>query len=224
MIGRWPTLLLLLSVCNTIYTHIFFLSKVLSFAFVFAFFLFFALVVVCWFLTEFSHLILPLRQSFYSFFLPLKLPTTRDVNSTKAFLLEVSVTSVPPRSRSLSRERERKRSQHSFLYTFFATESKSPRIESLFQPTPAVFAPKKRENISSNHYWTRKFSRIKHARFKNKSERRIVPQRERGSFCWCRPCVWKRFKKTFWERQWERERKNFIFVVVVFGAENWEAF
>ena len=39
-----------------------FLSKVLSFALAFAFFLFFALGVVCRFLKEFSHLILPLRR------------------------------------------------------------------------------------------------------------------------------------------------------------------
>ena len=152
MIGRWPTLLLLLSVYNTIYTNIFFLSKVLFCFCVCS--LFFSL----FFFSQFSASHCPFDKLFLNnLFLPLKLPTTRDVNSTKAFLLEVSVMSVPPRSRSLPRKREKEITTFILIY-FFATESKSPRIDRLFQPTPAVFAPKKREDISSNH-WTRENSR-----------------------------------------------------------------
>ena len=118
----------------------------------------------------------PSTHCFYTLFLPLKLPTTRDVNSTnEAFLLEVSVTSVPPSSRSLSRERERKRSQHSFLYT----ESKSPRLESLFQPTPAVFAPKKRDHFFKSFLNARKFSRIKHLRVSRRRTTTKAQNRER---------------------------------------------
>ena len=133
---------------------------------------------------EFSHLILlehfaPSTHCFYTLFLPLKLPTTRDVNSTnEAFLLEVSVTSVPPRSRSLSRERERKRSQHSFLYT----ESKSPRLESLFQPTPAVFAPKKKRPFLQIILERAKILAHKTpARFEKKNNNESAEQRERES-------------------------------------------
>ena len=137
---------------------------------------------------EFSHLILlehfaPSTHCFYTLFLPLKLPTTRDVNSTnEAFLLEVSVTSVPPSSRSLSRERERKRSQHSFLYT----ESKSPRLESLFQPTPAVFAPKKRDHFFKSLLNARKFSRvIKHSKrvSRTKANEKVFHESARDSLC-----------------------------------------
>ena len=134
---------------------------------------------------EFSHLILlehfaPSTHCFYTLFLPLKLPTTRDVNSTnEAFLLEVSVTSVPPRSQSsLSRERERKRSQHSFLYT----ESKSPRLESLFQPTPAVFAPKKKRPFLQIILERAKILAHKTpARFEKKNNNESAEQRERES-------------------------------------------
>ena len=142
MIGRWPRLLLLLlSVCNT---HIFFLSKVLSFAFaLLTFFSLSLLLFVGVFDGGFSHLILPLLRHicFYNLFLPLMLPTTRDVHSTKESfsLLEVSsVTSVPPRSQSSLYGKREKRDHNIFI-------QKPSNRESFSTKNGLFFAPKKRE-------------------------------------------------------------------------------
>ena len=147
MIGRWPTLLLLLlSVCNTIYTHIFFLSKVLSFAFVCSSYFFFSLSLV-----EFSHLIIcPFDKLFLQ---PLSTAKASDdarrkLDHLQAFLPEVSVISVPPRSRSLSRKREKENTTTFFraLYSFCETKGKSP-LESnreSFSTNTGCFCTKKK--------------------------------------------------------------------------------
>lgn len=131
----------------------------------------------------------------------------RTLDHNKAFLLlDASVfTSVPPRSRALSRERERerKRSHHSFSHTdlFCDLNAKALEFRASFSTHTGCFCPKKKRRSSSLN--ARKFSRVlKHffARFENKSERKSVPREsERFSFCWRRPRVWKtRFiKKTF---------------------------
>ena len=161
MIGRWPTLLLLLlSVCNTIYTHIFFLSKVLSFSFVCSSYFLFSLSLV-----EFSHLIIcPFDKLFLQ---PLSTAKASDdarrkLDHLQAFLPEVSVISVPPRSRSLSRKREKEIATFSRDVFFLRPrKGKSPRIERVFFNQHRLFLHQKEKKkfLFFKSFNARKFSR-----------------------------------------------------------------
>ena len=197
MIGRWPTLLLLLllSVCNTIYiySHFFSSHKVL-FCFCVCSLQFFFRVFDGILASHFA----PLTFYTNSFYQSAGL-LTRDVCSRpKLFSWVVFAARVPPLSLSNSflgereRERERERSQHSLSSLSLSKSPHHQSIERLFfrfclrwkkTPTPAVFCTKKRK--SSNHYWTRarKFSRIKnkHARVSRRTTTTKAQSRERES-------------------------------------------
>ena len=73
------------------------------------------------------------------------------LDHNKAFLLlDASVfTSVPPRSRALSREREREKEITPFILIrpFLRLERKSPRVSSVFFNPHRLFLPQKKEKI-----------------------------------------------------------------------------
>ena len=76
----------------------------------------------------------------------------RTLDHNKAFLLlDASVfTSVPPRSRALSREREREKEITPFILThrpFLRLERKSPRVSRVFFNPHRLFLPQKKEKI-----------------------------------------------------------------------------
>ena len=180
MIGRWPTLLLLLSVYNLLLLT-FFSSQKYSLLLLFKFFLFFLLSLLVFEGILASHFVGTFCPFDTLFLHPLSTAKASDDTRRK-----LDQRSFSPRSEcyecssslsklSFQRERERKRSQHSFLYT----ESKSPRLESLFQPTPAVFAPKKREHFFKSLLNARKFSRIKHLRVSRRRTTTKAQNRER---------------------------------------------
>ena len=169
MIGRWPRLLLLLSVCNT---HIFFLSKVLSFAFaLLTFFSLSLLLFVGVFDGGFSHLILPLLRHicFYNLFLPLKKASDdarRTLDQRKLFSPRsewcYECSSSLSKLSSSQKERE-KRSQH--------FHSKALESSVFFNQKRAVFCTKKKRKTIAKI----KFSRVKHLRV----SRRTTQQRKR---------------------------------------------
>ena len=173
MIGRWPTLLLLLlllSVCNTIYiySHFFSSHKVL-FCFCVCSLQFFFRVYDGILASHFAPL------TFYKLFLPRGAFDARrllDQSSFREYLQRVFLLFL---SRTLSSERERERSHVFFFRLFFALKKDTT--------TGCFLHQKKKVFKSFIEPRARKFSRIKHtrARFKKNDNNKSAEQRERES-------------------------------------------
>ena len=191
MIGRWPTLLLLLllSVCNTIYiySHFFSSHKVL-FCFCVCSLQFFFRVFDGILASHFAPL------TFYKLFLPRGAFDARrllDQSSFREYLQRVFLLFL---SRTLSsereRERERERSQHSLSSLSL---SKSPRHQSIERLFFRLFALKKDTNTGCFLHQKKKvfksllnarakiLAHKKHARtrFKKNDNNKSAEQRER---------------------------------------------
>ena len=173
MIGRWPTLLLLLSVYNTIYTNIFFLSKVLFCFCVCS--LFFSL----FFFLSILGISLPLRQIVFK----QPLSTAKASDDTRRKLDQ----SFSPRSEcyecssslSLSFQKERERDHNIHSYILFCDRKQKPSNRSSFSTNTGCFCTKKKRRHFFKSLNARKFSRIKHTRFKKKNNNKSAEQRER---------------------------------------------